>query len=322
MEEILGLFGICGIKDVSEISTGHINKTYMADTENGKFIVQLVNDSVFSNPENLMKNIQTIENLFENSDDVRVPHFLKAGEENHVFYKGAVWRVYPYISEEFSGISKNYRTGFAFGRFLKIINSKKIRLEKTIDNYHDFDFYFSRLNSAMANAPLKKIDGSIISRLKNMKNTVSNVFTVDFPKRNIHGDAKAENVIVSDVCTVIDLDTVMKGYSATDYGDMVRSVCGEKPDISVLRDVTRGFAKGLDGMLTGDEVKSLYYGVLWSVSELAVRYFTDYLTNERYFGKTPAECLKRANELLLQLNFFINSGDEIESIIYNAMRNS
>jgi hypothetical protein len=162
----------------------------------------------------------------------------------------------------------------------------------------------------------------IMRRLDSLGETLEQVFTVDFPKRNIHGDAKISNLILKKNCTVIDLDTVMQSYAAIDYGDMIRSVCpSELLELTVIRDVTNGFALGLDGILTDDEIYSLYYGILYVTGELAVRYLIDYLSDEKYFRcKTSADCLSRANELLRQLSVFISHGEEITSIIYKSFK--
>jgi hypothetical protein len=108
----------------------------------------------------------------------------------------------------------------------------------------------------------------------------------------------------------------MSGYAAIDFGDMVRSVMREGvPDMTAARDLTKGFAKGLGGLLTKSEVGSLYYGILWAVGELAVRYLTDYITGEGYFRRSSGECLARADQLLGQLRGFMAMGGQITEMI-------
>ena len=109
----------------------------------------------------------------------------------------------------------------------------------------------------------------------------------------------------------------MYGYAAIDYGDLVRSVCREKEQFMMeISEVTQGFAQGLDGLLGADEKSSLYYGILWLTGELAVRYLTDAYSDVKYFrGKSSADCLTRAKELLRQLDVFTACEDEIKEII-------
>ena len=146
-----------------------------------------------------------------------------------------------------------------------------------------------------------------------MRHELAEIFA-DVPKRNIHGDAKADNIIIGKPCTVIDLDTAMNGYAALDYGDMVRS-----SDTGDTEALTRGFAEGLDWMLTDREVQSLYYGVLWCTGELAARYLTDVYADNRYFsGKSREQCRERAESLMIQLRDFVSMKPYFERIIKNA----
>ena len=51
-------------KEVKEFGSGHINKTYLVtyDTENGeqKYVMQKVNDNVFKNIDELMRNVFSV----------------------------------------------------------------------------------------------------------------------------------------------------------------------------------------------------------------------------------------------------------------------
>lgn len=325
LDEVMQLFGIGGAVKFSELESGHINNTFIAECENGqRYIVQSLNTRVFRRPEAVMKNISRIEKAFSAFDgNVAVPHYLCTEDgANFVELSGEVYRMYNYIVPVSDRSDSNYMTGFSFGTFLRLLGKKSIRLETTIESFHSYSSYFSALTAADKNSRLKKIDRTVMRRLDSLRDTLEQVFTVDFPKRSIHSDAKISNIVFGEKCTIIDLDTAMPGYAAIDYGDMIRSVCtAERIDYKAIQDITKGFADGLDGALTDDEIYSLYYGILYVTGELAVRYLIDYISDEKYFrGKTSAQCLSRANELLRQLSAFISEGDEIISIIYKAFR--
>lgn len=326
LRKILSLFGIDSSLEISEMKSGHINRTYLVGCSSGEqYVLQSLNKEVFCCPEIVMENISAVEKAFEQNKPmrVRVPHYLKAGSENYAEADGEVWRVYEYApplikASAFNNV--NYLTGLSFGTFMRTVSSKTVMLRPAIDRFHDFGRYFSMLTALDSGSRLKKIDAAIMARLSSIKETLSQVFTETFPKRNVHSDAKPDNVVIGECCTVIDLDTAMKGYAALDYGDMIRSVCkGTEPDMSAILDVTRGFADGLEGILSSDEIDSLYYGILWVTGELAMRYLIDCISEKRYFkGKTPAECLNRANVLLSQLNRFIIYGNDITEVIYRV----
>lgn len=324
INEIIGKFGIGNAANVYEFRSGHINTTYLVETDIGeRYILQSISRRVFRSPETVMENIAKIETAFADfsNENVTVPHYLTTAEgANFTEYDGEIYRAYTYTETVKCDSETYYKMGYAFGTFIRILNSRKLKLKTVIDDFHAFQTYFSALTAADSNSSLKKIDKSIMRRLASVRETIEQVFTVDFPKRNVHNDAKISNVIIGEVSTVIDLDTVMQGYAAIDYGDMIRSVCtGEELDIRTVMNITMGFADGLDGILTDDEIDSLYYGILCVTAELAVRYLIDYLSEEKYFkGKTSVECLRRANELLRQLNMFISGGDDITDIIYKA----
>lgn len=323
---IIALFGIEDVVSVRNLKSGHINRTFLAECTSGeKYVLQSLNGDVFANPEAVMSNIGKITSVIakNNGCDVKVPEYiLTADGKNYAESGGEIYRLYRYTEPCQCSESNGYVTGYSYGCFMRMINAKGVRLKNTIEHFHSFSSYFSTLTAADSVSGLKKIDGVVMRRLSSLSEMLSQVFTVDFPKRNVHNDAKKDNIIIGTPCTVIDLDTAMSGYAAVDYGDIIRSSCtGENVDFSVIRDITYGFADGLNGILTDDEIDSLYYGILYVTGELAVRYLIDYLSEKKYFiGKTTAECLRRANTLLGQLSIFINCSEEITSIIYKAFK--
>lgn len=324
-KEILERFGLSDITEVMPVSGGHINKTWLVECHDGeKYILQTLSGEVFKAPEAVMSNIARICRIFGNSQEKRVtvPRYLSTDEGKLLAeYEGELFRVYEY-SESLRSAESPYASGFAVGAFIRILSQGNIRLESTIVDFHSYSCYFSALVAADKTSGLKKIDNSVMRRLSSLEETLRQVFTVDFPKRNVHNDAKRDNIVFGETLTVIDLDTVMPGYAAIDYGDLIRSSCTSgNINLAVVRDITRGFAEGLEGILSDDEIYSLYYGILYVTGELAVRYLIDYLSEEKYFkGKTTAQCLSRANELLEVLSLFISHGEDITEIIYKAFK--
>ena len=322
--EIAGLFGIGEVASLESIDRGHINSTFLVQCrDDERYVLQSLSREVFRSPEAVMGNIAKITSVYEASAEmgIRIPQYLcNAGGNNFVNDDGTTYRLYRYTEPSCVSGDSFRRMGHAFGAYIRMLSGKKVKLEDTIPDFHCFSEYFTSLTGVLNSSPLKKIDNFVVRRLSSVLDTVSQVFTVDFPKRNVHNDAKRDNIILGDVCTVIDLDTTMKGYAAIDYGDMIRSVCdGDRLNYTVIKTVTDGFAEGLDGILTDDEIYSLYYGILYVTGELAVRYLIDYMSEEKYFkGKTSGECLSRANSLLHRLNMFISEGEELTAIIYKA----
>lgn len=318
LTEICRAFGLSGCTEAVPVSTGHINATYRVSCGEGEFILQALNTDVFPEPDTIEKNTAAVTKAFEVSGEerVRVPEWLYADGKLFLRNGESVWRMYRCAAAEDTAENRDFLAGYAFGAFIRIMSGTKEKLTCAADGYHDFERYFSRLKRFSGSG---SIDSGILRRLSSLSDTLNEVFSA-VPKRNIHGDAKTDNVITGSVCTVIDLDTVMEGYAAIDFGDLIRSVCGNgAADLSRVRAASSGYAAGCGGVLSRAEVDSLYYGILWTTGELAVRYLNDAASGERYFrNRTPAECLKRADELLGQLSAFINAGDELTGIIYSS----
>jgi hypothetical protein rflaF_19478 len=318
------LFGIDAKAKISPLKKGHINKTFLVECNGKRYVLQSLNKTVFRCPETVMSNISKIENAFEKSGErsVAVPHYLTANGRNFVTDCDGFWRMYEYIRCEAppqcSG-SRHYLAGRSFGTFIKITEHEK--LSTVIENFHDFDSYFEKLVNLNKSSSKGKIDGFIMKKLRELKIIFSEIFTPDLIQRNIHGDAKLDNVLTGAPCTVIDLDTAMAGFAAVDFGDLVRSSCKAiSPNIiETIKNISAGFAEGIGEILTVPEINSLYYGILYVTGELAVRYFISYLSEDNYFsGKTPADCLNRACELMEQLVMFRSHDKEIIDIIFSA----
>lgn len=308
------LFGLPEAEELTVLSAGHINSTFLAVCDGERYILQSLNRSVFRTPETVMDNISRIGAAFSDIPGISVPHFIACEGRNYAVSDGNLWRMYRYTDANADTAADAETAGRLFGSFIRIMDGRELSPVPVIDGFHDYDRYLAALRKK------RGIDSGIMSKLDSLRGTINQVFANPLKKRIIHGDAKPANIIIGDTPTIIDLDTIMYGYAAIDYGDLVRSVCrGEKPDMQAVRDVTRGFAQGLDGLLTDEEVHSLYYGILWLTGELAVRYLTDSLSEVKYFrGKSSADCRARGEELLAQLDMFTAHEKELKEIINNS----
>src|SRR5690606_5560403 len=118
----------------------------------------------------------------------------------------------------------------------------------------------------------------------------------ELPLRITHNDTKFNNVLLDEndeVQCVIDLDTVMPGYVAYDFGDAIRTIINsaaeDEKDLSkivlnipLFEAYTQGYLLEAD-FLTETEVESLFYGVLLLPPIQAVRFLTDYLEADQYY---------------------------------------
>ena len=118
------------------------------------------------------------------------------------------------------------------------------------------------------------------------------------PLRVTHNDTKLNNILFDEqtqepVC-VIDLDTVMPGYSVTDFGDSIRfganTAAEDETDLSkvtldlaLFETYTKGFIEGCGGSLTQKEIELLPEGAMMMTLECGLRFLTDYLEGDTYF---------------------------------------
>ena len=255
-----------------------------------------------------MRNIGALCDAFEKGiTTAAVPGFMKA-DVDYLLRDGAdCWRMYRFVPETAGCCDKSRRAASAFGELIRVADG--LHFEDNGLRLHDFRNYLGRLGSF---GELTDIDTGLLSALAEQLDTV---FSPDLPLRSVHGDAKTANVVHGEQSTILDLDTLSSGWAALDFGDTVRSVCSEY-SAGAVADVAEGYAQGFGGLLTDDEVRSLYWGILYVTGELAMRYYIDYASEEGYFkGKTPPQLLARAQSLMGQLCCFMEHEKEIRTVI-------
>jgi len=117
------------------------------------------------------------------------------------------------------------------------------------------------------------------------------------PLRITHNDTKFNNILLdkdNNIQCVIDLDTVMPGYVAYDFGDAIRSIINTAPEdeknldaiqlnVPLFAEFTKGYLSQTISFLTDAELKSLMKGVMLLPYMQAVRFLTDYLEGDVYY---------------------------------------
>ena len=126
---------------------------------------------------------------------------------------------------------------------------------------------------------------------------------------------------------VIDLDTVMPGYFISDVGDMIRTylspVSEEEKDFSKIqiRDeyfkaIAEGYLTEMNDELTATEKEHFVYAGKFMIYMQALRFLTDYLNDDIYYGsKYEGHNFIRANNQLTLLNRLIEKENHLSSLI-------
>ena len=358
IKEICALFNVGGTYlGYSEVHTGNINCTFRVDfTRDGEdkaYILQRINKNVFKEPEKVMKNIVAVtEHLRGNlktqgvSTKTGVLRAFLAKEDANPFVVddvGDYWRCYRFIKNSVTydtcdDLKIIERVGSAFGSFhsnLKEFDASTLYV--TIPNFHNTKVRFKAFHDAVEKDPA--------GRLKKVKDEVEKLFSYEktacqlqdylddgkIPYRVVHNDTKGNNVSfdkdTGKALAVLDLDTVMPGAVAHDFGDAIRFIANtaleDDPDTSkVSLDLekyeafTKGFIKHGKGWLTDVEKETMNLGVFAMTVELAVRFLTDYILGDVYFKvRRPEHNLDRArNQLALAIDIE-RKKEQMEEII-------
>lgn len=312
-------FAISGeFAGASPYGSGHINDSYCAIFEHEgastRYLLQRINHHIFKNPVALMENIERVTahlatRVADDPDhDRRALRLIptRAGGVLHVDEDGNYWRAYKFIGnattyDSVQSPEQAFQAARAFGEFQRMLaDFPAPRLHDTIPDFHHTPKRFAALEQAIsadvagrAATARPEIDFAL-----ERKSVAARLVEAALPERVTHNDTKINNVLLDDVTgegtCVIDLDTVMPGLAAYDFGDMVRTATSLSPEDE--RDLSRvkmefplfealacGYLSSAGGFLTPEEKESLAFAGKLITFEIGIRFLTDYLSGDTYF---------------------------------------
>ena len=296
---------------VESLGNGLINDTYRVDEA---FVLQRINSTVFINPRAVVSNYRKVFPALAGL----VPRILPtvSGEWFVEDEYQDVWRLFDYCpGHNFPTLPNElcYFAGHAVGRMLNRVQNQTVALAPVIDKFHELDHYLDELASACLNRPrCPELDA--IDEIRK--------WTTDYDSRVqiIHGDCKVDNLIFdteigsesSVRVRIVDLDTVMWGHPAWDFGDLLRSIvtAGSETQYATddrknrLKDVCRGFFEEFSLSETMS-IKEFVRAPVHMSLMLAARFLTDHYRGNQYFKTSfPGENLERAREQLKLARWF------------------
>lgn len=338
LEDALYAFGFgqqCSY--VKPFGEGHINETYAVymPTENGEdefdYILQRVNNNVFKDPAGVMENIFSVTEYLRDvirkeggNPDRETLSCIKTKKGDTYFEdsEGQPWRSYHYIANSVcyqmvEDPEQFYQSGSSFGHFLKQLGDYPASsLKETIPNFHNtvkrfeaFEFALKRDIKNRAYTCKKEIQ-FVLDRKDDCSVLVNQQEKGILPLRVTHNDTKLNNILFDadtgkGLC-IIDLDTIMPGLAANDFGDSIRfgaatAAEDEKDldkmhfDIHLYEMYTKGYLEETKDVLTTEEAASLPWGARLMTLECGMRFLTDYLQGDTYFKTNyPEHNLVRA----------------------------
>ena len=265
------------------LADGHINDTYVVGE---RHILQRINRSVFADPTAVMRNLATA--LAHTGGHLLVAPIPSCdGRSFALDADGDCWRLFPRLaSRSFATLPDAFleAAGAAFGGLLATFADFEGTLEPVIPGFHDLEHYLAHLDDAPrsreVSAELRQIDA------------LRTTFEPSAERRVIHGDCKINNLLFhpreSAVLAIIDLDTLMFGDPAWDFGDLVRSTFAGSEEANAAAALSlQRFERLCRGFLAAfgdvDDVDRYAAAPAYMSFMLAVRFLADHLRGDAYF---------------------------------------
>ena len=348
MEQVLDLFRLNG-RPVScdPYGEGHINLTFLAVTDTGKrYILQRLSRAAFHDIPGLMGNVAAVtEFLAARSSDPRSSLHLIPTLDGRSFCRdseGEFWRVYDFVEDSLCLQTPEtpedfYQSAVAFGQFqCRLRDFPAETLCETIPNFHNTPDRYRKLHMAVDADAVGRLS-SVLPEVRFLLEREEKAGTLqrlreggELPVRVTHNDTKLNNVMLDAVTRkalcVIDLDTVMPGLVAYDFGDSIRfgasTASEDEKDLSrvemsldLFETYARGFIPACGG-LTAAELECLPLGAWTMTLENGLRFLTDYLEGDHYYHITrPEHNLDRCRTQLKLVSDMEQKWDPMTAII-------
>ncbi|QES91032.1 aminoglycoside phosphotransferase family protein [Rhizosphaericola mali] len=351
LEKVLVNYGIDKFQcDISTIGNGLINNTWLLISKNQTYILQRVNNDVFIHPEDIDNNILLVTNYFKkNYPDYFFVSPIKAlnGKTMIFVEKEGYFRMFPYVKNSKTILAtqspkQSYEAAKAFGKFTKLLSNISLKEFKiVIPDFHNLSLRFQQFKMAIKNASSTRIDQAQTSidyllRQEIIVNEYEHIVQNNLLKYRItHYDTKISNVLFTqndeNLC-VIDLDTIMPGYFISDVGDMIRTyvcpVTEEEPNIEKIifredyfEEILHGYLEQMKNDLTDTEIGYIVYSGKFMIYMQAIRFLTDYLNNDIYYGaKYEQNNLVRTNNQIALLKKLIEKESQLNQIVINVCK--
>jgi Phosphotransferase enzyme family len=358
---IISQFAISGsAAAVSPHGSGHIHDTFRVQNAQGgapDYLLQRINHHVFKNVPALMENIRQVTDHLRakvaaqpgGRPDQEVLALVPtvSGADYYQDAAGNYWRMYLFLADTLSydlvqTPQQAYEGGKAFGHFQALLADFPVsRLHDTIPDFHNVESRLQLFRAAIHRDPLGRVEevAAEIAAIEERAVAMARIYHLgqagQLPLRITHNDTKFNNVLLDQnnrAQCVIDLDTVMPGYVAYDFGDAIRTTVNTAPEdepdpekIRVNMDLFAGFTAGFlaetKSFLSEAEVASLSMGVLLLPYIMGMRFLTDYIDGDHYYKiHFPGHNLQRSRAQLTLVRKLEAQHDRMAQLIREIAR--
>ena len=246
-----------------------------------RLVLQRVNGSVFRDAELLMENVARVSAHLSGKQRTWAPELIRtAAGRSFARADGEVWRLWTYLpgAGALAAVENDRQAevaGSGFGRTYRWLQDLGgPRLRDSIPGFLQLHHYLHEFDGCRG-APAD-LAAAVDAR---------RALADRFRQRTgyIHGDCRIEHLVLDEAGNpsgVLDLDTVMWGNWAWEFGDLVRSMSGDHPHPSRFEAAARGYV-GEAGVATTAE--DLVLAPRYTTFMLGVRFLSDHLLGDIYF---------------------------------------
>ena len=346
MEEIFSAYNLVLYEfEVEPFGNGLIHRTWRIKNSHYDFILQQINHTIFKHPEAIAANVRKLSDFLSKAH----PDFLfiepiktKNNEDMATIPGKGYFRLSPFVkqSHTINAVEKPqqaYEAARKFGQFTRILSEFPVdQLNITLPDFHNLSLRYEQFTEALEKANKKRLQQSkelidFIITNKIIVDTYENILhNPSFKLRVTHHDTKISNVLFNrddkGLC-VIDLDTVIAGYFISDVGDMIRTYLSpaseEEKDFSKIEireeyftAIQKGYMSEMNDELSTHEKKHFIYAGKFMIYMQAIRFLTDYLSNDIYYGaKYKGQNLLRARNQGVLLQRLMEKESKLQNLI-------
>ncbi|HEX6223525.1 MAG TPA: aminoglycoside phosphotransferase family protein [Chryseolinea sp.] len=349
---ILEAFGLPAECKIEPLTSGLINNTWKITAGNDRFVLQRINHQVFKRPFDIAANIRMVDDhLKEHAPQYLFVSPIRTRDHREIYYNEADghFRLFPFVkgSQTINVVStpeQAYEAAFHFGKFTRLLSDfDATKLYVAIPDFHNLTLRFRQFEDALLNGNANRIAESklLINTIKSQSHIVNEFDKIkkdaDVRLRVTHHDTKISNVLFDTngkgIC-VIDLDTIMPGYFISDVGDMLRTYLSpaneevkDFTEIDVREDffraIVQGYISTMGTALSATEKKLIIYSGQFLIYMQAMRFLTDYINNDVYYGaRYPEQNLVRAGNQLQLLKKLNDKAETLHKIVLDETKHS
>lgn len=332
---------------ISPLGNGLINDTYLVKSPQQTFVLQKINQQVFTKPLKVVENANKIGQFLKSAaqnDDYKlsaIEQLKTCDGASYVDFEGNVWRALSYIDNCYTieAVETNQQASIAataFAQFSAALSKfDATKLSEIIPNFHHLATRISQLETSQQQTTEERLTlaRSALDFCFAQRHFFTEVATLEklLPLHVTHNDTKINNLLFDkhsdNAVAVIDLDTCMPGFLMNDFGDMVRTCCGTLAEdaknidqmairLDVFEALANAYIAGFDGAMTALEKQSLVIGALLLPLMIGIRFLTDFLNNDIYFHTQYSEHnLDRALNQFKLYQLLAQQRNELENIV-------